>query len=358
MSIGVKNKGGGSAKQEKTVTAGTAPIEVTPDKGKLLSKVTVNPTPTEQKTVTPGAAAQTVLPATGKHLSRVTVKGDSDLIPENIKVGANIFGTEGTFGGVPIEYSFTGQSQLTYDEVTVNRARVLAFTLKLLTSGTLNIKQLGVPHIDVYVIGGGGGGGSCTGAYYGGGGGAGAYMNSEINVDIQKNTDYPVVIGAGGVGGVYSSSSSATAGGTGGQSSAFGITANGGSGGDSYASNGGNAKGGDGGTGGGAGAYMKNVARGGTGDGKSKTVLGKVYAGGGNGGDYSTNGCLGGYNGSNGTTKFSVDSSFPHAGTEAGGATYGANATPNMGGGGGGANARGGNGGAGGSGIVIIRGRY
>ena len=39
--------------EEQTVTAGTIPIEVTPSEGKLISKVNINPTPTEEKTVTP-----------------------------------------------------------------------------------------------------------------------------------------------------------------------------------------------------------------------------------------------------------------------------------------------------------------
>ena len=39
--------------EEQTVTAGTTPIEVVPSQGKLISKVNINPTPTEEKTVIP-----------------------------------------------------------------------------------------------------------------------------------------------------------------------------------------------------------------------------------------------------------------------------------------------------------------
>lgn len=95
MSVIPRGSGGGASKQEKTVTAGTSPIEVTPDKGKLLSKVTVNPTPTEERTVTPKSSAQTILPADGKHLSQVIVEGDLNLSPESIKAGVNIFGVTG-----------------------------------------------------------------------------------------------------------------------------------------------------------------------------------------------------------------------------------------------------------------------
>ena len=35
--------------EEKTVTAGTTPIEIVPSEGKSISKVTINPTPTEEK---------------------------------------------------------------------------------------------------------------------------------------------------------------------------------------------------------------------------------------------------------------------------------------------------------------------
>ena len=39
--------GGGKPEEEKTVTAGTSVIEVNPSSGKVMKKVTVNPTPTE-----------------------------------------------------------------------------------------------------------------------------------------------------------------------------------------------------------------------------------------------------------------------------------------------------------------------
>ena len=47
-----KTSAGTSAKEEKTVTAGTAQKVVTPSNGKLLSKVTINPTPSQAKTET------------------------------------------------------------------------------------------------------------------------------------------------------------------------------------------------------------------------------------------------------------------------------------------------------------------
>ena len=66
-------------KQEKTVTAGTSAASVTPDSGKLLSKVTYNPTPSQEKSCTPSTSAQTVSPDSGKLLSKVTVNAIPNL---------------------------------------------------------------------------------------------------------------------------------------------------------------------------------------------------------------------------------------------------------------------------------------
>ena len=65
--------GGGKAEEEKTVTAGTSVIEVVPNSGKTMKKVTVNPTPSQSKTVSPSTSQQTVSPDAGKLLSQVIV---------------------------------------------------------------------------------------------------------------------------------------------------------------------------------------------------------------------------------------------------------------------------------------------
>ena len=65
--------GGGKPEEEKTVTAGTSAIVVNPSSGKVMKKVTVNPTPTEEKTITAGTSATTVTPASGKYIKKVTV---------------------------------------------------------------------------------------------------------------------------------------------------------------------------------------------------------------------------------------------------------------------------------------------
>lgn len=91
--------GGRKPEQEKTVTATTAPVAVTPDTGYALSKVTVNPTPSQIITVTPTAAGMEVVPDSGKVLSKVIVNGDTNHAAENIRKDVNIFGINGTYEG-------------------------------------------------------------------------------------------------------------------------------------------------------------------------------------------------------------------------------------------------------------------
>ena len=81
MSVIVKG-GGGKPEEEKTVTAGTSAIVVNPSSGKVMKKVTVNPTPTESKSVTPTTSELTVTPSEGKHLSQVVVGAVEDVTPE------------------------------------------------------------------------------------------------------------------------------------------------------------------------------------------------------------------------------------------------------------------------------------
>lgn len=82
-----KTSAGTSAKEEKTVTAGTAQKVVIPSNGKLLSKVTINPTPSQAKTATPTAAQQTIKPDSGKLLSQVLVNA----VPDSEKKGLYVW---------------------------------------------------------------------------------------------------------------------------------------------------------------------------------------------------------------------------------------------------------------------------
>lgn len=54
------------------------------------------PAQLQEKTVTPTKEGLSVVPDSGfDGISKVTVNGDANLVPENIKEGANIFGVEG-----------------------------------------------------------------------------------------------------------------------------------------------------------------------------------------------------------------------------------------------------------------------
>lgn len=110
--------GGQIAPEEKTVTAGTSPIEVNSTSGKLMSKVTVNPTPTEEKTVTPTTEDLIVAPVEGKQLSQVTVQGDVNFLEENIAEGVTIWGKIGTHQGGGGSGSYVWTKQGMSDTVT------------------------------------------------------------------------------------------------------------------------------------------------------------------------------------------------------------------------------------------------
>lgn len=79
----------------RTVTAGTVAATVTPTKGNIgIAAVTVNPTPSSAKTATPTKASQVISPDAGKLLSSVTVNP----IPEQyiIPSGTKSITTNGT----------------------------------------------------------------------------------------------------------------------------------------------------------------------------------------------------------------------------------------------------------------------
>lgn len=120
---------GQKEEQVKTVDADPAGLEVVPDTGKALSKVIINaianliasnikkditilgvtgtyePTvETQEKSATPGAQAVEVTPDAGKYLSKVTVQGDANLVASNIKKDVNVFGVTGTYEGTETNF--------------------------------------------------------------------------------------------------------------------------------------------------------------------------------------------------------------------------------------------------------------
>ena len=93
--------------QEKPITiTANGSQTVTPDAGKVLSKVTITTnvpaTPTEEKTVTLALADgnQVINPTAGKNISKVTITKPETLLPENIKKGVTIAGVVGTYEAV------------------------------------------------------------------------------------------------------------------------------------------------------------------------------------------------------------------------------------------------------------------
>lgn len=140
----------------------------------------------------------------------------------------------------------------------------------------------------IHVLCCGGGGGGVRG------GGGGGHITQDDAV-ITPNTEYPIVIGAGGSG-VNLGTDTANPGhaGDGGMTSAFGISANGGNGAIGY-------NGGDGGSGGGGSAW------GGTG--------GNATYGGGGGGGYNDDGGNGGVYGGGGGCGRTTENTHPNPGS-------------------------------------------
>ena len=197
--------------------------------------------------------------------------------------------------------------------------------VKLLSTGTYELKFLNSTYIDAFLGGGGGGGGS----YYSYGGGGGGYTNTSF-VSVKGGKTYSINIGSGGA--AHTDGQNTTAfdliafGGT--ASSLIDYGATGGSGGGGQTQVGGS----DGSNGSGSGGTGQETTTREFGE-----STGELYSGGGGGG--------GGWN----------DSNPPAAGGAGGGGSVGGgNGIENTGGGGSGART-GGSGGTGGSGIVVIR---
>lgn len=138
--------------QEKAVTItenGTS--SVTPDEGKVLSKVdvTVNvpATPTQEQTVPLSMADgdQVVIPDEGKVLSKVTMQKPSTLTPENVKKDVSIGGVVGTLeSGAPAkELNYDGVNFVSWDGTVVE-----TWTLEELAAATELPALPAMPSID------------------------------------------------------------------------------------------------------------------------------------------------------------------------------------------------------------------
>ena len=82
--------------EELTVLSSSEQQIITPTQPKTYyNKVIVEPIDTENIEVISSNIDKIVTPTTGKFINEVTVKGDSNLVPENIKDGVSILGVEG-----------------------------------------------------------------------------------------------------------------------------------------------------------------------------------------------------------------------------------------------------------------------
>ena len=261
--------------------------------------------------------------------------------------------------GVP-EFSYTGSYSIVDDTgntiATTDYKNAKNWNIKFLSSGTLTITKLnGAKTIDVFAVGGGGSGGkgmssSSAGGDSGGGGGGGGYTNKTTTPYRPIiNTNYSIVIGAGGT--VSGSWGDAT-GHNGNPSSAFGISASGGN------CCSGSTTGGSGTGKGGNGSNSGNVGGDGVFPFYENNYLNYKYGAGGGGGGYTggtgTKGARGGYG------QVNVSNPVPGGGWGKGlnNSNFHDGKSNSGGGGGGGANSgghAGSEGGNGGSGIVIIR---
>ena len=192
--------------------------------------------------------------------------------------------------------------------------------IKFTKSGTLKFQLFPLRKIDVFCVGGGGG--ACASNGWNGIGGGGGYTKTGLNKSVTLNTNYSIVIGAGGKGINLGTAKD------GGASSAFSVTANGGKGAkttDSGNTNWPNLYGGNGGSGGGV------NAAGGTngGDGSTSTSLGIVHKGTGQGtttGEFGNSSATKYGAGGSGTSHSTPSANTGHGGNSdgAGGFTAGA----------------------------------
>ena len=249
-------------------------------------------------------------------------------------------------------YTYTGTSSV-IDDGNGN------WRIKFYGPGTYTFTPKIAMRIDAFLVGGGGGGGYGAGSNFAGSGAGGGYTGTYIDITLNANQAYSIVVGAGGAGGTVGN------GGSGGSTSGFGHSVaggvyglgavarvaggNGGSGGGAAGNMDGDGSGTGGSNGGNGGTFTPSAPDilGGTGQGTTTRefgdVSGTLYAGGGAGGVFSGTPASAGSGG---------------GGTGGGRGLSGGNGTANTGGGGGGCGAAGASpdkGGDGGSGIVIIR---
>lgn len=241
------------------------------------------------KTKNSGTSGVVVFKGLASGTWTVTITGDGKTAQKNVVVTTD-YSTAISFNTIP-EFTYTGDYEIVNDSdepITVSQDN---WKIRFLTSGTLTFTNLNGAEggIDVFLVGGGASGG-------GRGGGGGGYTKTQKSVSVKVGIEYPIIVGAGGVGPTTSNRVPPNAGGA---TSAFGLTANGGdtsTTGDypsSGGSGGGSGKVGGAGYSGGSDGSSGGGDDGGSGQGTTTREFGestgKLYAGGGGGGAVTTN---------------------------------------------------------------------
>lgn len=221
------------------------------------------------------------------------------------------------------------------ESISVTKGDEITKTIQLstrdflkITSSTTKVFSQNVEQVDVTAVGGGGGGST---SFYGGAGGGGGYCTVQEGVSFEPDTDYQAIVGSGGYGRSYSSSTGNMAGGNGGTSSFLGVAANGGMGGEN--------------------PINMDICYGGAGNGKGGD---RISQSGGSGNMNGVAGSVDGYSSFSETTKYGGGG----GGTQAGSGSQGAGAGYGGAGREAGQNGYGGGGGqqaSGGSGCIAIR---
>lgn len=182
----VANIEGTKEEQEKTASASPdKAVVVTPDTGKVLSKVTINTIPTtvqatptiavssgglitvtaeqtegyvkagtkmpikqldvqDAKTITPSTSSQTAVSAYKFTTGAITVAGDANLTAANIKAGTNIFGVMGSYvDSTPIEISTDAEMEAVLTSDNVGKVYRFTGTSDTYTNGDLYIVEVG-----------------------------------------------------------------------------------------------------------------------------------------------------------------------------------------------------------------------